>query len=90
MTVTGGGSDSIGTYTIEGHYSYQTRRIGITKAYQLGTGCSSENLGHSVTIQLEWNVNLSHFEGKWYVRTQKYVGEDKFELKFCEPPAFEP
>lgn len=89
MAVTGTGTDDIGTYTIDGLYSHQSQRIGLTKTYQLGTGCSSENLGHSVIIQLLWNSNLCHFEGKWYVRTTKFYGEDKFELKFCEPPRFE-
>jgi hypothetical protein len=38
-------------------------------------------LGHTVTIQLYWNPDNNQFEGKWYVQTAKYRGEDKFELK---------
>jgi hypothetical protein len=54
----------------------------LTKNYQAGTGNRAENLGHHVTIQLIWNSDSHQFEGKWYVRTNKYHGEDKFELKF--------
>ena len=82
MKVTGSGSDDIGTFTIDGTYSVKTRRIGLTKKYQVGTGNPSENLGHQVTIQLTWNAQNNQFEGKWYVQTSKYHGEDKFELKF--------
>ena len=84
MKVTGSGSDDIGTFTIDGDYSTKTHRIGLTKQYQAGTGNRSENLGHRVIIQLIWNVQNSQFEGKWYVQTNKYHGEDKFQLKFKE------
>lgn len=82
FTITGSGSDNVGTYTVDGVYSPQSRRIGLTKVYQLGTGNKLENLGHTVTIQLEWNWNHHQFEGKWYVRTKLFQGEDTFELKF--------
>ena len=36
----------------------------------------------SVTIQLIWNEKSEQFEGKWYGKTRKFHGEDKFELKF--------
>lgn len=81
MKVTGTGSDDVGTFTINGDYSTETRRIGLTKKYQAGTGNRSENLGHGVSIQLAWNTQNNQFEGKWYVQTSKYHGEDKFELK---------
>ncbi|CAF1373449.1 unnamed protein product [Rotaria sordida] len=81
MIITGSGSDDIGTFTIDGIYSVETRRIGLTKTYTRGTGNQLENLGHQVIIQLTWNAQNNQFEGKWYVRTSKYHGEDKFELK---------
>jgi len=81
MKVTGSGSDDVGTFTIDGNYSVTTSRIGLTKTYQAGTGNQSENSGHQVTIQLAWNAQNKQFEGKWYVQTSKYRGEDKFELK---------
>jgi len=81
-TVTGSGSDDIGKFTINGFYSTETSRVGLTKKYQIGTGNRLENLGHQVTIQLAWNAQNDQFEGKWYVQTSKYHGEDKFELKF--------
>ena len=84
MKVTGSGSDNIGAFTIDGSYSMTTHRIGLTKQYQAGTGNPKENLGHQVTIQLTWNDQNRQFEGKWYVQTSKYHGEDKFELKFNE------
>ena len=59
-----------------------TRRIGLTKIYQKGTGNPAENLGHTVTIQFEWNFRKRRFEGKWYVKTNKYSGNNKFRLKF--------
>jgi len=79
--VTGSGSDDIGQYTIDGLYSIHTRRMGLTKTYQYGTGNPLENLGHSVIIQVEWNRNYNQFEGKWYVRTAKFYGSGKFTLK---------
>ncbi len=81
MKINGSGSDDVGSFTITGIYSTKTQRLGLSKRYRLGTGNSAENLGHTVTIQLYWNPNNNQFEGKWYVQTQKYGGEDKFELK---------
>jgi hypothetical protein len=81
MKVTGSGSDDVGTFTVDGTYSVQSRRMGLTKTYQAGTGNPLENLAHQVTIQLTWNAQNNQFEGKWYVQTHKYRGEDKFELK---------
>jgi hypothetical protein len=82
MKITGSGTDGIGKFTIDGIYSIETGRLGLTKKYLPGTGNQSENLGHHVTIQLMWNAQNDQFEGKWYVQTNKYRGEDKFELKF--------
>ncbi|CAF4295133.1 unnamed protein product, partial [Adineta steineri] len=69
-------------FTINGIYSHETSRLGLSKKYQLGTGNKTENLGHTVTIQLTWNKTSNQFEGKWYVQTNKYRGNDKFQLKF--------
>lgn len=85
MKITGLGSDDVGKFTIEGIYSLKTRRIGLIKTYTKRTGNPRENLGHRVTIQLEWNPEKNVFEGKWYVQTRKYHGENKFELKYKEP-----
>lgn len=82
MKVTGSGSDDVGVFIINGIYSMETSRLALTKKYQAGTGNRTENLGHQVTIQLTWNAQTDQFEGKWYVQTSKYRGEDKFELKF--------
>jgi hypothetical protein len=79
--VTGSGSDDVGQFTIDGVYSIHTRRIGLTKTYQYGTGNPLQNLGHSVIIQLEWNRYNNQFEGKWYVRTAKVKGSGRFTLK---------
>ena len=79
--VTENGSDDVGTYTIDGLCSTKTNRIGLTKTYQKGTSDWQQNLGHNVTIQVAWNASQHKFEGKWFVRTNKYVGEDKLELK---------
>ncbi|CAF0876203.1 unnamed protein product [Adineta ricciae] len=92
--VTGSGFDDIGMYTLHGFYSTQTRRIGITKTYQLGTGDPRQNLGHNVIIQLEWNRFANQFEGKWYVRTRKYRGSGLYKLRSSQqqltlPPAYE-
>ncbi len=85
LKVTGRGIDDVGTFSIDGIYSLNTRRIGFTKKYQKGKGNLSENIGHTVIIQLEWNLKKRQFDGKWYVRTKKYHGEDRFELKFDRP-----
>ncbi len=82
MAITGSGVDDIGLFTVDGTYSVEPCRIGLTKKYQASIGNRSENLGHQVTIQLAWNAQNDQFEGKWYVQTSKYHGEDKFELKF--------
>ncbi|CAF1387730.1 unnamed protein product [Adineta steineri] len=81
MKITGSGSDDVGLYSIDGLYSTQTRRIGLTKTYLSGSGNPSENLGHNVIIQLEWNRDNNQFEGKWYVRTKKFKGSGDFKLK---------
>jgi hypothetical protein len=86
VKVTGSGSDDIGSFTIDGIYSIQTHRIGLTKIYQGGTGNPKENFGHQVTIQLTWNKRKRQFEGKYYVVTPKY-GEGRFKRKFCETPS---
>ncbi|CAF0918230.1 unnamed protein product [Adineta steineri] len=82
LKVTGLGKDNIGEFSIDGIYSLNTRRIALTKKYQKGTGDSSQNLGHTVNIQLEWNLKERLFDGKWYVTTEKYQGQGKFELQF--------
>jgi hypothetical protein len=88
MKVTGSGSDNVGTFIVDGIYSIKTGRIGLIKTYQAGTGNPLENLGHKVTIQLTWNTQNNQFEGKWYVQTSKYHGENKFELKLDKQQQF--
>ena len=83
----GWGWDNVGKFDITGTYSNKFYRMGITKTYVRGTGDTKQNLGHSVIIQLTGNAQTGKFEGKWYVSTHKYQGEDKFELSFvreCE------
>ncbi|CAF1469126.1 unnamed protein product [Adineta steineri] len=80
--VTGSGEDDVGEFSIDGIYSLNTRRIALTKKYQKGTGNSSQNLGHTVIIQIKWDSQKQLFDGKWYVKTNKYQGEDRFELQF--------
>lgn len=75
-TVHGTGIDDIGTYVITGNYSPKTLRMGLTKKYQEGTGGSNENLGHEVTIQVEWNLQNKQFEGTYYLRTSKHRDEN--------------
>lgn len=82
--VDGNGTDEVGTYIVEGTFCSKTNRIDLTKVYKQGTGDSSENFGHKVTIQLTWNPSHHQFAGKWLVQTNTYHGEDKFELKFEE------
>ena len=82
LRVTGSGVDDVGSYSVDGIYSTESCRIGLTKTYHLGTGNPLQNLGHNVTIQLEWNKMNNQFEGKWYVRTNKYNGENNFKLTF--------
>jgi hypothetical protein len=84
--VTGFGSDDVGAFTIDGTYSNKTGQMSLVKKHQSGTGNPSKDLGHQVTIQLAWNSKTLQFEGKWYVQTKTYRGEDKFELKFNEEP----
>jgi hypothetical protein len=82
--ITGSGSDNIGMFTIDGTYSPKTRRIGMIKAYQLGTGNRLDKFDYQMIIQLIWNSETRQFEGKWYVQTKKYRGENKFELRFSK------
>lgn len=81
-TIRGEGTDDVGNYTVEGVFSIETHRMGLTKTYRAGTGNSRENFGHSVTLQLAWNPANEQFEGKWFIQTARYRGEDKFQLKF--------
>ncbi|CAF1173499.1 unnamed protein product [Adineta steineri] len=80
--VDGEGTDDIGAFTIDGIFCRQTQKLALTKIYKQGTGNMAENFGHKVTIQLIWNSNQNVFEGKWFIHTTKYRGEDKFELKY--------
>jgi hypothetical protein len=77
--VAGCGTDDVGTFSIDGIYSLTTHRIDLTKKYQEKTGNPSENLGHTVAIQLEWNFKERQFDGEWHVQTKKYHGKDKFD-----------
>ncbi len=79
--VHGGGTDDIGTYVITGVYSPRTLRMGLDKRYQRGTGNLSENLGHTVTIQVEWNAENQQFEGKYYLQTSKHRDENTFIIR---------
>ena len=79
--MTGNGLDDVGTYAIEGMYSTKTNWIGLTKTYEKGTGDPTQNLRHNVTIQVTWSLSQHQFEGKWFVQTSKYSGENRFELK---------
>jgi len=81
MTVQGSGSDDVGGFTIDGVYSTETGRMGLTKTYKAGTGDIKENLGHKVTIQLTWNSKTNEFEGTWYVQTSKYNGRGAYKLQ---------
>lgn len=82
LRVSGFGADDVGQFTITGSYSATTGRLGMYKNYQAGTGNISENLGHQVTIQLQWDVYRNLFTGKWYVQTSRFSGEDQFELEY--------
>lgn len=88
--ISGWGSDDVGKFTVKGIYSHQTRRIGLTKTYQPGADKKTQHLGHDAEIQLTETVRQTStqlFEGKWYVQTLQYHGEDKFQLSFdrnCE------
>ena len=84
-TVQGQGTDDVGEYTVEGIFSTKNHRMALTKKYRAGTGDTSENFGHSVTLQLVWNPANEQFEGKWFIQTAKYRGEDKFQLKAGSP-----
>jgi hypothetical protein len=83
-TVVGQGHDDVGAYTITGVFSIKNQCIGLTKKYHPGTGNRAENFAHSVTIQLTWNDVHQGFEGKWFIQTASYRGEDKFELKLVK------
>lgn len=66
---------------MDGTFSTENERIAMNKVYEPGTGDSRENFGHTVALQLTWNPSQAQFEGKWFVQTNHYRGEDKFELK---------
>ena len=82
LEVTGSGKDDVGEFSIDGTYSLCTGQLGLTKVYEKGTGNLSQNLGHTVNIQLEWNGDKCRFDGRWNVDTRYYRGQDSFELKF--------
>lgn len=82
LTVTGSGKDNIGAFSIDGIYSHNTGRLGLTKQYRRGTGDPFENIGHTVIIQLEWNFERHQFDGKWYIDMKNYREQDNFQLEF--------
>jgi len=76
--ITGSGTDSIGTFSINGTYSMKTGRIALTKSYPLDT------MNHQIIIQLEWNIEKRLFEGKQFIRNEKYREVNQFELKYIK------
>jgi len=86
MKVRGSGSDDIGIFKIHGIYSNKTNEISLIKRYQPNTGDPSENFEHAVSIELTWNEDSEQFEGKWYVETSEYHGQNAFELIFDRLP----
>ncbi|CAF1350472.1 unnamed protein product [Adineta ricciae] len=80
--VTGSGSDNNGVFLLDGVYSLATKRMGLVKTYQMELSKRSEDLKYQMLVQLVWNAKSSQFEGKWYIRTKSYSGENKFQLKF--------
>jgi hypothetical protein len=86
MKVRGSGSDDIGIFKIRGIYSNKTNEISLTKRYQPNTDDPSENFEHTVSIELTWNEDSEQFEGKWYVETSEYHGQNAFELIFDRLP----
>ena len=80
--VHGGGTDDVGMYVIKGVYSPRTLRMGLEKYYQKGTGNPMENLGHTVTVQVEWNPTQAQFYGKYYVVTPKHRDKNLFIIQF--------
>ena len=85
FTINGNGSDDVGRFSIVGKYSTATKEIELQKKYEQGTGDQGENLGHSVTIEVTWNLEQQSFIGNWYVNTNSYSDDDRFELKFENP-----
>ncbi|CAF3974966.1 unnamed protein product [Adineta steineri] len=80
--VNGNGVDDIGKFVVNGIYSINTNRLAIIKTYREETENSTENFGHNITIQVAWNSNQYHFEGKWFIKTRNYSGDGRIELKF--------
>ena len=83
--VTGSGYDHLGIFTIDGVFSTKTARMGLTKIYAATPCLPSTHLKSKILIQLSWNFEQRHFEGKWYIRTSKYHAENKFYLKLHQP-----
>ena len=48
--------------------------MAIHKKYTPNTGERYENRGHTVKMQMDYDVNSKTFEGKWYVETFRYTG----------------
>lgn len=81
VTVSGGGVDDVGQYTIKGLCNPSTRRLSFQKTYIAGTGNLRENLGHTVEYRGYGGTMIEHgFQGKWYVHTHKYRGNGPFHL----------
>lgn len=79
--VYGKGNDDVGQFIIKGTYSPRTLRMGLEKRYQKGTGDSSANFGHTMTIQVQWNERTQNFDGKYYLKTGKYRDEHKYIIR---------
>ena len=85
FTIDGRGSDDIGDFNLTGRYSTATKEIELLKKYQRNTGDESENFGHTVTIEVTWDGDKQLFLGQWYVDTDSYRDEDRYELQFRNP-----
>ncbi len=78
MSITGSGTDDVGTFDINGFYSHRTHRIAFTKMYRSDN--ESNNPGRQLKMQLAWNTKEKSFKGKWYEETNLNKGKGAFEL----------
>lgn len=87
--VKGNGEDKVGSFVLRG--VWKGNRLGMTKQYLKGTGDPNENHGHQIHMRLAKEKSSGmvindrpRLEGKYYVRTPQYSGEDHISIWLVE------
>ena len=75
--VSGEGTDSVGDYTVKGHYSPSALRMQLEKQYRTEAGDASKSSSPTVSMHLQWNPTSQQFEEKKNAWARLRKGHDQ-------------